>query len=58
MSGHLSPALTTVDQFAYKKGRRATQALIAQMEGTSMRRSLEIKPELVIRGSTARRPRE
>lgn len=53
MSEHLSPALTTIDQFGYKKGRLATRTLISKLEGEEIQIQQYIQPELVVRKSTA-----
>lgn len=52
MSGYLSPSLTTIDQFGYKKGRLAAHALIARLEGDETIDLQHIEPELIVRSST------
>lgn len=53
MSGYLSPALTTVNQFGEKKGRIAANTLIEQLEGIETSNYVIIEPKLVVRDSTA-----
>ncbi|WP_002151099.1 LacI family DNA-binding transcriptional regulator (plasmid) [Bacillus mycoides] len=53
LSKYVAPKLTTVGQFPYEMGRRATKMLIEIIEGKETLRVVEIKNELILRDSVA-----
>ena len=54
LAAALNPPLTTVRQFMYEKGIKATQILIKFIEGKSTESHYTFIPELIIRNSTRR----
>jgi len=56
-SAYFMPPLTTVRQDFEELGKRCMDLIRAQIEGEAGRGALVVKPELVVRASTAPRPR-
>lgn len=53
LSKYVSPPLTTVGQFPYKMGMAAAKMLMNIIEGKQMDNTIEVKNELMVRGSVA-----
>ncbi|MBN8204962.1 LacI family DNA-binding transcriptional regulator [Microbacterium esteraromaticum] len=53
LAGFASPALTTVRQPFEQMGRAAALRLISQLEGTDVTDAVDVRPELIVRASTA-----